>query len=137
MIAGQPLVQPGSSSITDAVAWIDAAVRGQVATAIAVIAVALLGYGMLFGRISVRDAARTVLGCFILFGAPLIAQGLIGASQAGAPAPPPSGVEEPPPMLLPPPVPSRTGANPFDPYSSLDPAGAAQSAPGTPQSAGD
>lgn len=39
---------------------------------------------MLQGRLSLRDGARAVLGCFILFGAPYIASGLIGALRNDA-----------------------------------------------------
>lgn len=56
-----------------AVNWIERTLLGSAATSIAVLAVAVVGFGMLWGRFDVRAAGRAALGAFILFGAPLIA----------------------------------------------------------------
>ena len=61
--------------IGSAVGWLKDALLGSVATAVAVIAVASLGYLMLTGRIDVRRAVQVVFGCFILFGASSIRPG--------------------------------------------------------------
>ncbi|MDP9109427.1 MAG: TrbC/VirB2 family protein [Pseudomonadota bacterium] len=53
---------------------------GQVAASIAVVAVAVFGLGMLGGRVIWRDGVRVVTGCFILFGAPAIANSLLNVS---------------------------------------------------------
>lgn len=62
-----------------AVRWIEGALLGSVATAVAVLAVAFLGYGMLAGRLDWRSGLRVVLGIFVLFGAPMIVRELTGA----------------------------------------------------------
>jgi type IV secretion system protein VirB2 len=49
---------------------------GNVATAVAVIAVAMVGFMMLTGRMNWRFGATVILGCFILFGAASIVAGI-------------------------------------------------------------
>ena len=49
---------------------------GNVATAVAVIAVAAIGFMMLTGRINWRYGATVVLGLFVLFGAGSIVGGI-------------------------------------------------------------
>ncbi len=66
------------SSILAAIEWIELLITGRFATTIAVIAIAYIGLRMLLGQMPVRSAARILIGCFILFGAPTIARGLIG-----------------------------------------------------------
>ncbi|RZJ19398.1 MAG: hypothetical protein EON91_01555 [Brevundimonas sp.] len=61
-----------------AVRWIEALLLGPLATSVAVIAVASIGLLMLAGRVNVRRGLTVILGCFILFGAGAIAQGLRG-----------------------------------------------------------
>jgi type IV secretory pathway VirB2 component (pilin) len=65
----------GSSegTLVTAISWIESMLLGSAATSIAVLAVAMLGAGMLWGHLDLRAAARISLGAFILFGAPLIA----------------------------------------------------------------
>ncbi len=74
--------QAGSSAIVVAVRWIEQALLGSVATGVAVIAVAIVGASMLTGRMRWRRGASVVLGCFIIFGASSIANGIAGSSQA-------------------------------------------------------
>src|SRR5687767_4852200 len=66
----------GPSAIVAAVAWIEQAMLGTVATTVAILVVSSIGLMMLNGRIPVRYGANIVLGCFILFGAPTIAAGI-------------------------------------------------------------
>ncbi len=105
---------PETSALLAAAQWIDGLLRGDLATVIAVVAVASLGFAMLTGRIDVRRGGRIILGCFILFGASAIASGLRSAAQnpeAPDSQPPPA----PPPVFTPP---ARTdAANPYDPYA--------------------
>jgi type IV secretory pathway VirB2 component (pilin) len=49
---------------------------GNVATAVAVMAVAAVGFMMLTGRMNWRYGATVILGCFILFGAATIVGGI-------------------------------------------------------------
>lgn len=56
---------------------------GTVATVIAVIAVAVVGFMMLTGRMNWRYGASVILGCFILFGAASIVAGIQSAAGGG------------------------------------------------------
>jgi type IV secretion system protein VirB2 len=66
----------GSGVIVDAVNWLQGTLLGTVATVVAVIAVAAVGFMMLTGRINWRHGAAVILGCFILFGAASIVAGI-------------------------------------------------------------
>lgn len=71
------------AAIPAAVDWAVGTLLGSVATGVAVLAVAFLGFGMLFGHLDWRTGARVVLGIFILFGAPMIARELAGLARGG------------------------------------------------------
>lgn len=71
----------GSGPIEGAVEWLQGTMLGNVATAIAVMAVAAVGFLMLTGRINWRYGATVVLGLFIVFGAGSIVGGI--RSMAG------------------------------------------------------
>lgn len=75
----------GSGPILGAVSWLQGTLLGTVATVVAVIAVASVGFLMLTGRMNWRYGATVILGCFILFGAASIVGGIqSAASVAGA-----------------------------------------------------
>lgn len=65
------------NAIGNAAEWLSAVVTGSSATIAATLAIAGLGLAMMHGRINVRDGVRVVAGCFILFGAPVIARDLL------------------------------------------------------------
>jgi type IV secretory pathway VirB2 component (pilin) len=71
----------GSGPIVAALGWVQGTLLGNVATAVAVIAVAMVGFMMLTGRINWRMGATVVLGCFILFGATTIVGGIQAAAR--------------------------------------------------------
>ncbi|WP_420606751.1 TrbC/VirB2 family protein [Novosphingopyxis sp.] len=74
-----------NSAIVEAALWVQRLLLGSLATSIAVIAVAWLGFMMLQGSVSIRRGAQLIAGCFILFGSAAIAQGLSGlAGREGA-----------------------------------------------------
>jgi type IV secretory pathway VirB2 component (pilin) len=83
----------GSGVIVAAVQWLEGTLLGTVATTVAVISVASVGFMALSGRVDLRRAITTILGCFILFGASSIVAGLQGAvggaggSELAAPRP--------------------------------------------------
>lgn len=108
------LADPSEVSILLAAAeWVEALLLGTLATVIAVIAIAAVGYLMIMGRVKIRRGLTVVLGCFILFGAPFIARGLRGIGDDGATIVPdvePPGVAATP--LLPKQVPEN-----YDPYA--------------------
>lgn len=71
----------GSGPIVAALGWIQGTLMGNVATAVAVIAVAMVGFMMLTGRMNWRFGATVILGCFILFGAASIVSGIRAAAS--------------------------------------------------------
>ncbi|MBE7218952.1 MAG: TrbC/VIRB2 family protein [Caulobacteraceae bacterium] len=73
----------GSNVILSAVTWLQGTLLGNVATALAVIAVAATGLLMLTGRIDWRRGAVVILGCFIVFGAASIVAGIRSVAQGG------------------------------------------------------
>lgn len=70
----------GSGPINNALAWMQNTLLGSVATAVAVMAVAAVGFMMLTGRMNWRFGATVILGCFIIFGAASIVAGIQGAA---------------------------------------------------------
>jgi len=70
----------GSNVILTAVSWIQGTLLGNVATALAVIAVGATGLMMLTGRIDWKRGATVILGCFIVFGAAAIVAGIRSVS---------------------------------------------------------
>ena len=73
----------GSRVIINAVNWLQGTLLGTVATTVAVIAVAVVGFMMLTGRLNWRHGAVVILGCFILFGAASIVAGIRTAAVGG------------------------------------------------------
>lgn len=66
----------GSGPIVSALQWLQGTLLGTVATVVAVIAVACVGFMMLTGRMNWRYGGVVILGCFILFGAVSIVAGI-------------------------------------------------------------
>ena len=73
----------GSGPIGGAVEWLQGTMLGNVATTIAVMAVAAVGFMMLTGRINWRYGATVVMGLFIVFGAASIVAGVRSAAGGG------------------------------------------------------
>ncbi len=113
-LSGRSLADPvGSSSFATAAQWVEHLLVGTVATAVATIAVAAIGYLVLTGRVDLRRGATVVIGCFILFGAPRIAAGLLQLSSNGElPARRSDLPPTDPPPIISPPLPA-----PSDPYA--------------------
>ena len=65
----------GSSPIVNALGWLQGTLLGNVATAVAVMAVAAVGFMMLTGRLNWRFGASVIIGVFIIFGAASIVAG--------------------------------------------------------------
>jgi type IV secretion system protein VirB2 len=96
-----------------AVRWIDGLLFGPLGTGLAIIAVGWFGFSLLAGRLPLRRGGVLVLGCFILFGAPTIAQALAGLAwqtSAGTAAVSQAQISVPPPAV--PPTPPA-----YDPYA--------------------
>lgn len=71
----------GSGPILASIQWIQGTLLGNVATAVAVIAVAIVGFMMLTGRMNWRHGITVIIGCFILFGAAAIVAGIQAAAR--------------------------------------------------------
>lgn len=72
----------GSGPIVAALGWLQGTLLGNVATAVAVIAVAMVGFMMLTGRMNWRFGATVIVGCFVLFGAGAIVSGIQSTAAA-------------------------------------------------------
>ena len=70
----------GSGPIVNALSWLQGTLLGNVATAVAVMAVAAVGFMMLTGRLNWRFGATVIIGVFILFGAASIVAGIQGVA---------------------------------------------------------
>jgi len=66
----------GSSPLLGALEWVRDTMLGNLATTAAVIAVAVVGFMMLTGRIEWRRGLTVIFGCFIIFGAVAIVAGI-------------------------------------------------------------
>lgn len=73
----------GSGPIVAALSWLQGTLMGNVATAVAVMAVAAVGFMMLTGRLNWRFGATVIIGCFVLFGAGAIVSGIQSAAAVG------------------------------------------------------
>ena len=73
----------GSGPIVKAVQWLQGTLLGTIATVVAVIAVACVGFLMLSGRLNWRYGAIVILGCFSLLGAASIVAGIRSTAMMG------------------------------------------------------
>lgn len=73
----------GSGPINSAFGWMRDTLLGTVATTVAVMAVAAVGFMMLTGRVNWRFGATVIIGVFIIFGAASIVAGIQGAAAVG------------------------------------------------------
>lgn len=108
------VVHPHEGAIPTAVRWIESTLLGSAATSVAILAVATLGIGMLWGRLDLRAATRVVLGAFFVFGAPLIAYRM-AASVRGGELAATDIVQQSAPLPPAPPIPKNAPAQ--DPYA--------------------
>jgi len=70
----------GSGPVVAALGWLQGTLMGTVATTVAVMAVAAVGFMMLTGRMNWRFGATVIIGVFILFGATSIVAGIQSAA---------------------------------------------------------
>ena len=112
---GSSLGNPsGSGAIVAAVQWLESTLLGTIATTVAVIAVAGIGFMALSGRIDIRRALTVILGCFILFGASSIVAGLqsLAHNESTVAGPPTIIAADRPPLNT---LPQRPAG--YDPYA--------------------
>lgn len=72
----QTLDPAGSNVISGAMTWLQGTLLGTVATVAAVIAIAVVGFMMLTGRMNWRHGGTVIVGCFVVFGAGAIVAGI-------------------------------------------------------------
>lgn len=72
----------GAGPIIGALHWVQGTLLGTVATVVAVVAIAAVGFMMLTGRLNWRYGATVILGCFVLFGAASIVAGIQAAAAS-------------------------------------------------------
>lgn len=70
----------GGDPITNALLWMQSILLGPIATALAVMAVAGVGFMMLTGRMNWRYGGTVIIGVFIIFGAPRLVATISGVS---------------------------------------------------------
>ncbi|MEG3088513.1 TrbC/VirB2 family protein [Sphingomonas sp. PB4P5] len=73
----------GSGVLVSAVGWLQGTLLGTIATVVAVIAIASVGFMMLTGRINWRYGVTVIVGCFIVFGAASIVAGIQTTASLG------------------------------------------------------
>ena len=80
------LLEPSSSPpFATSIQAVTGSTFAETATALCVIAVALLGFAMLMGRVPIRYGISVIVGCFVVLGAPVLASSLVAlASPSGA-----------------------------------------------------
>lgn len=113
-VRGSLFDAPAVPPIDTASSWVAGALSGSLATALCVVAVALLGVLMLRGRLPVREGVQVVAGCFLLFGASAVAAGLMsaGVGRSGVGRASPDQVRPYTLQTSPPPPPAD-----YDPYA--------------------
>jgi type IV secretory pathway VirB2 component (pilin) len=102
----------GTPNLAAAVGWVSDTLLGGLGSSIAILAIAGVGVAMLQGRLPARRGFYCVLGCFILFGAPSIAQALMTLARGSQQTLPAQPVIPPAPAAAPSPPPTNN-----DPYA--------------------
>lgn len=74
------MMAQADTSIGTASHWVIALVGGSIATTLLTLSLAAVGFAMLSGRLPLRRAALTILGCFMFLGASTIAAALLGGT---------------------------------------------------------
>ena len=83
-----------SGSLGESAAFVGEILTGGMATGLATLALAGVGFAMLAGRLELRRGAAVMLGCFLMIGAPAIARGILGLGNQAGP-PPVASLESP------------------------------------------
>lgn len=67
----------GTPAIETSANWLASLMTGGLAVGLCVLAIAIIGLLMLGGRLPVREGVRVIFGCFVLLGAPIIANAFV------------------------------------------------------------
>lgn len=106
-----------ANAFANAAAWLQGTLLGSMAMTVAVFSVASVGLLLLSGRVDMRRGAQVVLGCFILFGAPTLAVGIMSMMDASPAKPAVLTQTLEPNPVAPHRLPGKRTADPFDPYA--------------------
>jgi type IV secretion system protein VirB2 len=106
--------RPPTSALDSAANWVSDMLFGPLATTIAIIAIAWVGFAMLSGHVDIRRGLSVILGCFMLFGARYVAEGLLSAATSENL---PVVASIPPPPAFANPQANTANSNAFDPYA--------------------
>ncbi len=116
------LSDPAQGSVlVSAAKWVEGVLTGSIATVIASLAIAFLGFAMLSGRIDVKRGMTVLLGCFILFGASAIAKGLKDFANGEQSLATQQNVPPPPAFPKPPATAEPKPNSGYDPYAGASP----------------
>ena len=80
VVTNQAATNQGGDPITSALLWMQGILLGPIATALAVMAVAGVGFMMLTGRMNWRYGMTVIIGVFIIFGAPRLVATIAGGA---------------------------------------------------------
>jgi type IV secretion system protein VirB2 len=105
------------AAIPAAASFVSGTLTGSLAAAVAIIAVGWFGLMVMAGRLSRRRGMQLILGCFIVFGAPLIASGIIQSLEGDESSPSVVPAQAPPLLQVPVAVQRPASSNPYDPYA--------------------
>lgn len=76
------------SPTNEAASWVSTILAGEMVIVLCTVAVALFSFQLLLGRIQMARGLRTVVGIFLLLGAPTIAAGMMAwQADNGGPKP--------------------------------------------------
>lgn len=71
-------VPQSNDPVTAALTWMQSILLGPIATSLAIMAVAGVGFMMLTGRMNWRYGGTVVIGIFVIFGAPRLVASISG-----------------------------------------------------------
>jgi type IV secretion system protein VirB2 len=74
----QAVAAQSDDPITGALRWMQGILLGPIATSVAVMAVAGVGFMMLTGRMNWRYGGTVIIGVFVIFGAPRLVASISG-----------------------------------------------------------
>ena len=101
-----------ADSFSAALSWMCELLSGTAATAVAIIAVALIGVRMLSGMTALQRGTTAILGCFVVFSASTIAQEIVATTTLPTMVSEVAIADDPMPAQ-----PSSPAYLPFDPYA--------------------
>ena len=78
-----PFEQYTPTPIGNSANWLTTVVLGELAIALCIIAVAIIGLLLMSGRLAIRRGALVALGCFIVLGAPILASAFVNVAETG------------------------------------------------------